>query len=183
VASDSCEWLDDWLAQVPDAGYGEFTSRPVILLRCGAALRTLDAEQGGLAMFESDCPVEVFDPATKRFVALSEPLELSSDSTYAAAADLWAEYERVVRRPRLVDAARREMLERSRASGVLQPLAAYIVVENSAQWEAMRRKEEQSLSQNGALEFDEFDSPEPSLWIMLPGVALVVLLTRRRGGK
>jgi hypothetical protein len=188
----SAQWLDDSLGLVPDAVYSfpqeepgraddaARTAIPVVLLRCGSEVRAVDAERGGLSCFESDEPIEVFDPAQNKFVPLQGALELDADSAYAQAVGLWAAYEKTVRVPARTDSMRSEMLARSRASGILQPLAAYIVVENSAQWEMMQRKERQALANNGALEFDEFESPEPSLWVMIPLVFLALWGARIR---
>lgn len=61
----------------------------------------------------------------------------------------------------------RDIVEASRAGGILVPAASYIVVENSAQWRFLEQSEKQKLGQNTALEFR--DAPEPASWLLALG--------------
>ena len=54
-----------------------------------------------------------------------------------------------------------DLVKVSRETGILAPATAYIVVENSAQWKMLKRKEKEKLKGNHALDFME--SPAPSI--------------------
>jgi hypothetical protein len=55
------------------------------------------------------------------------------------------------------------------------------VVENSAQWEMLRRKEKQKLNNQNALEFQE--TPEPTAALLLLAGGALLLARRRSGGR
>lgn len=63
---------------------------------------------------------------------------------------------------------------------MLLPTAALIAVESASQWEILRRKQAQSLSNHAGLDFEEStqQTPEPSHWVLL-GFLFVYLLCHR----
>jgi hypothetical protein len=73
-----------------------------------------------------------------------------------------------------------EIVKRSRDSGVLVGSTSYIVVENSAQWNVLERKQKQKLRNSAALEIEAAAVPEPSTWcLILLGGALFFLRLRK----
>ena len=98
----------------------------------------------------------------------SSTLPVPSDALYARAMALSELDRETAFAPAQLDAMRPLILDRSRTSRLLSQHTSFMVVENSAQWEMLERKETQSLQGNHAMEFDEFqETPEPSLLLML----------------
>jgi len=155
----------------------------VVLLRAGQATLVCDAEQGGVALLTGprDGLLEVRDVDGYRPVAHTS---LPADSAYARGAALWEQCRRTSYEPATLTAARAGIVQASRDTGILTPLTSFIVVENQAQWEIMKRKEGQALKAHQALAFDEFvesmESPEPSILWFLPVVYLLWRKKRKR---
>ncbi|HEV7406471.1 MAG TPA: PEP-CTERM sorting domain-containing protein, partial [Chthoniobacteraceae bacterium] len=68
----------------------------------------------------------------------------------------------------------------SRETGILLGATSYIVVENSAQWEMLRRKEKQKLGNQNALEFEETPEPAAALLLLAGGALLLARRSRPR---
>lgn len=192
---------------VPDAGRyyiahedGTFTARgfngdeqtasaidapaPVVLLRCGASLAACVQGAGwGFADFAAagDSAPEVYAAEGKRFAGMDTVKTLSGDSVYAKGLAAWAMYRETVFAPHITTAALPAIVSQSRACGVMVPSTSYIVLENTAQLEMLKRKEKQGLSANQALEFDEFmESPAPPAILLAPAALWLLMKLRRR---
>ena len=154
--------------------------QPAILLRAGTTYATCPADRASVERLPADASPEYYDMASGGFRPLEHMQSLPGDSLTAQGLALMRAWEQNQFEPRLADAARPELLARSRASGILLPTTAYIVVENRAQWDMLQRAEAKSLKANSKLEFDEFiESPAPPMLFLLPVVFLLPIIRRR----
>ena len=102
---------------------------------------------------------------------------------WSAGAKLWAREREAFLRPALD--LRKELLDGTRATGVLTTQSAYLAVETSAQEKALKQKEMEALYGNKAFDFEEPLEPEqtssdaPGMLLILGGF-LVALLVRRK---
>lgn len=156
---------------------------PVALFRAGENLAACSATRGGLVSFgpTDNSGVEVFDAEQKRVQKLSDIHTLHSDSIYSEGLSTWDKYRHTVFHPESLNQKLPGIVRDSRKNGVLVPHTSYIVVENSAQREMLKRKEKQALSADQAMEFDEFaESPAPSALYFIPALFFFVYLHNRR---
>jgi hypothetical protein len=159
---------------------GPAVSRAVRVLRAQETLAVISADGAAVASFPGEANekgIEVFDPERRRFEPVTGAWKLDGDRSYARGAAAFGLAEKIVENPSLAKDMLPAVIKASRASGMLVPSSAYIVVENSAQWKMLKLKEGKKLSSRGDLDFME--TPEPSAVL----VALVagVWLLRRRG--
>lgn len=74
-----------------------------------------------------------------------------------------------------------ELLALCRATGILVPSVAYMVVENTAQWKMLERAEKKATKGHEGLAMQE-TVPEPStLLLVITGAAALLGARRRRG--
>lgn len=111
----------------------------------------------------------VFLPNQARFSPL-----ITSDSRntkipdWQRYADIWREWKFLNPKPSQMEAKRSHFLELSRVHRLVLPTSAMIVVEQASQWEILNRKEQQSMKNHSALDFeDSQDTPEPHPLILL----------------
>ena len=156
---------------------------PVALLQLGGAVSPirLDAAEPQLCLFEKPThgeTLQVYRDA--RFEPFTPASIFPADAPYSRAADAWQRYLRFVYDPSLGTAGLTAVVQASRATGVLTPLTSYIVVENTAQWRMLERKERQKLGGPNALEFEEVQVPESGPTAFYLVVATVVLFVVHR---
>ncbi|MFT7120730.1 MAG: hypothetical protein ACJAZ9_000906 [Neolewinella sp.] len=105
------------------------------------------------------------------------------DGSWSEAAALWSTYLEDQRLGRTGRKPWLRNIQRSFETGILLPTTAYMVLENDAQREALRRKQAQVLSSNPALDLEEEDETqtmsEPT-WLLWGGLGLFVLVVYRR---
>jgi len=159
----------------------------VSALRCGNRTGFLEEGAGGLLSFMASGDVEVYD-SENGWSVLKPDVRLTDESQYSNLVALQALEHTMQTYPYREDEFRDRVLRMSRKGGVLSHHTAYIVVENSAQWEMLKRKEKDAMKSDSALEFDEFKevhvTPEPPTWILFClGLPLLLLhrLRIRRG--
>jgi len=100
-------------------------------------------------------------------------------SRYAAGTHLWSQWYETVVNPSLLDARYSQLVADSRAAGIMIPVTSFMVVENSAQEEMLKRKHKEATEAKSALDFDEHqESPEPGFWLLL--IPAVLLANRRK---
>ena len=77
------------------------------------------------------------------------------------------------------------LIQNSFKSKILTPLTAYIVVENEAQKEMLKKKQEEALSGNRSLDLNDDTQrmSEPSLFVMLLLLGLLYLFNKKRSSK
>jgi len=138
---------------------------PVYLFRSGTQYIVSNAgENVFLTMDGSD--VEYYDEREDKWIAFEGGVSVEGDiaETYLNGVKLWDDYTSMCFVPNRYNDSRKSLLALARECGVLYPQAAYIVLENSAQWEFLKKAEKQSLDSNDAL---EFDAPAPGLLMLL----------------
>lgn len=157
---------------------------PVILLKYGGYIAPCVNYSGWAcaAFSESDeKPLEAYDAASRRFVVLESITSLSDETEYAQGLAVWEKYRKTVYCPLITTAMLPEIVDASRDCGIMVPSTSYIVLENSAQLEMLKRKERQGLSANQALEFDEFmESPAPPVILLAPFAYVMLYQLKKR---
>jgi len=158
----------------------------VYALRCNDQIKFMEAGGSGVVSFMSKGAVEVYD-AEDGWVGMQSDIQLHDDSRYSKHIAMQAFVDQMESYPHLADDFRDEVLALSKDSGLLTRHTAYIVVENSAQWEMLKRKEKDAMKSDSALEFDEFQethvTPEPETWILFCIGIAVLLMHRFRVGR
>jgi len=76
---------------------------------------------------------------------------------------------------------RSDLLKESRFLNIVIPSTSYIVVENSAQWRILERKEAQSLNAESTLDFDEKQTPEPGIILLILLIIYIIIFNKRAG--
>ncbi len=129
--------------------------------------------------FDSGDIIEVYDSKIGSFRPVKNPTEIPPESAYSKAHDVKKFDSKIRWNPSTSDELLSTVVDKSRESGILTPSTAYIVVENSAQWKMLKRKEKEKLKGNQALDFME--SPEPHLFLLVSIFGFLLLV--RRGVK
>ncbi|MEI6414982.1 MAG: MSEP-CTERM sorting domain-containing protein [Pseudomonadota bacterium] len=150
---------------------------PVYAFRRGTITTIINPQQPAMAALPGNAPLSYFDGTT--FSEVPETALLHPDATWVQYAGLWSAWRTAILDPAVMEIQRRQLLEASRTLGMLIPSTSLIVVESSAQWRILERKEDQSLANQGVLEFEERKTPEPPEWIMLLVLIALVILYRR----
>jgi len=190
VELDGALW---WLPQIPDSGWVKNGSAaaaaeiPVIPFQCGAEIRVVPVQSGGVVLFSSAAAIQRYDGGSGRLLPFAAESVIAADSRYAKAVELWQGWWQTQLNPQLEQSARARLLEAARALNVLIPSAAFLAVESRAQAQALQAAENKSLGQHSTLAFDEFeeenllDSPEPGVWILILVSLPAVLWWQNRG--
>ena len=158
--------------------------QPVAVLKVGNEIAPCrsNADKAELIHFNSDEPavnLEIFDPGPNKFVRLTPNVTIPAGTRYAAGTAAWHDYLDSIYNPSVGAIGLGKIVQRSRESGILVGATSYIVVENSAQWKMLERKQKQKLRNSSELEFEAV--PEPSTWcLIILGVAFLVLTATRR---
>ena len=131
-----------------------------------------------------DSTLKVYEPNGKGFSNIEKFTVLNSDLAYAQGLAAWEKYRNTVYSPYTINDQLPDIVKMSRDCGIMTPLTSYIVLENTAQLEMLKRKERQALSSNQALDFDEFmESPAPSVIFLAPFAFALLLFRNRRKRK
>jgi hypothetical protein len=163
------------------SGRGEYP-RPVAVVRRGETNALLPVGEAGLATFAASSDegaIKCLD-AAGTFVPIDAPVKrLPPESPYGGGMNLWLESLGLGWNPSLERETLPRLVRKSRDTGVMIAATSYIVVENSAQWEVLRRKEKTKLRNNSELEIEAV--PEPSAVLMIAtGLAAAAMRRRRR---
>jgi hypothetical protein len=122
--------------------------------------------------------LKLFDSEQLQFISVPSFERITeSGNSYTQTLNLWQEFDELVRNPSLSEQIFRQLVQKSKKLGAMLPITSYIVLENKAQEEALKRKETQKLNNKAALEIMEAD--EPPFWIVLM-LALVFVSSRRK---
>jgi PEP-CTERM motif len=120
----------------------------------------------------------VFDPVAHSFIPLAQTEIIPPETRYSSGIAAWQDYFSLIYNPSLGNAGLAEIVKRSRESGVMVGSTSFIVVENSAQWKMLERKQNQKLRNSVALEIEAV--PEPSTLCLLAFGAGFLLLGLRK---
>lgn len=104
--------------------------------------------------------IEVFDQASGKFVPVGKPAAEGSDALKLAVTPWSIELERIFEPFREKGKELGALLRVCRATGILVPSAAYMVVENQTQWKILEQTEKKALKGHEALALSE-TTPEP----------------------
>lgn len=156
---------------------------PVVLLAYGDSVAVCAKKSGwAFADFpEGRDTLKVYGPDDMSFRNFENVTVLNSDLVYAKGLAAWQKYRNTVYSPYTINDQLPEIVKMSADCGIMTPATSYIVLENTAQLEMLKRKEKHSLSSNQALEFDEFmESPAPPVIFLAPFVFALLLFRNRR---
>jgi len=160
--------------------------QPVVLLKAGNAIEACPAignqsEVLDFAAGEDTADLTAFDQTTHSFVPVPVNTTIPSETKYAAGLAAWREYLDSIHNPSSGPVGFSKVVRKSRDSGILVGSTSYIVVENSAQWKMLERKQKQKLGNESVLEFEAV--PEPSTWCLIifgGGMLLFFGIRRKR---
>jgi len=198
--SEFARWLPDlpgyWTLSAEGASSAKFvplgssptrsTPGPVHIFQAGT-LRISAAPGSPVSFFSTKAgddkvPVlEVFDPATDRFVPVAGTVQKPTSPAYGRAILPWGlEWKRIFEPFRHQAGDLGALLQLCRETGILVPSVAYMVVENTAQWKMLERTEKKTLKGHEALELAEPAVPEPgTLVLIMIGGAFLLARSRR----
>ena len=162
LATDAKHFRDVALLKVADA------VAPCVLGAGESQVVGFVATKGGrtLSVFESGA-----------FRALVPTATIAPDAAYAHGVSLWQRYLAWIHNPSLGNSGLSDIVDLSRASGILVAATSYIVVEDPAQWKMLDLKQRQKLRNQAALEFEQVPEPTAALLALAGGV---LILCRRR---
>lgn len=163
-----------WLPLIPDGGWLKNKPEPrqVLPFQCADEVRVIPVETGGMAIFNSEAPLELFDGDSQSLEPFKADVELGPESRFSKATDVWQMWWHTQLHPEEEEALRKELLLAARENNILVPSTAFLAVESSAQQKALEKAENKSLKSHSALAFDEFDeadsidSPEPGFLLL-----------------
>ncbi len=154
--------------QVGGARFASEAGRPASFLSLSAANGPVDR-------------IEAWDGTTGAFVALDAKVERPASPAYGRAIVSWSlEMARFFEpwRHKAGDLGR--LLALCRETGVLVPSAAYMVVEDTAQWKMLERTEKKAMKGHEALALAEPAVPEPgTVLLVVAGVVFLLAFQRR----
>ncbi len=138
---------------------------PVHLFRSGTQYKVSKAGENVFLTMDGS-GIEYYDEKQDKWISFEGGVSVEGELAriYLDGVDLWDNYIRSCFVPVRYSDSRKKLINLARECGVLYPQAAYIVLENSAQWEFLKNVEKQSLDSNDAL---EFDAPSPGLLMLL----------------
>ncbi len=113
------------------------------------------------------------------FRALAPTATIAPDTAYSHGVSLWQRYLAWIYNPSLGNSGLSDIVDLSRASGILVAATSYIVVEDKAQWKMLDLKQRQKLRNQAALEFEQVPEPTATL-LALAGGAVILCRKRRR---
>lgn len=155
-------------------GYQRDSNTPFLqdvhLFKAGSVFRAAPADRPAVVQFpdvNQELPLQVWNENRDIWQPVDGLPKLEKDGRFAAGSGAWMNYLQSILQPSGKGTKLAEMVARSRESRVLLPNTSYMVVENSAQWEILKRKEKQKLSNHEELEFME--TPEPPWWVLIIG--------------
>ncbi len=158
--------------------------KEVIILKVGDRAIAIPAESEGIQVahfkdIHASDPLSVYDQLKGTFLAINEVKKLSRDSSYTQGLDLFLNNQSTQINPLRLKQKFSGFVNQSRKLGVLIPSTAFIVVERSSQWKTLALKESQRLKTLEGLEFEEeFETPAPSVWVLLL-ILMIWELTKR----
>lgn len=155
---------------------------PVVLLGCGDSTPVVVKESGWafLEFLGGDSTLKVYDSNDKGFSNIENFTPLNSDIVYAQGLAAWEKYRNTGYCPYTINDELPDIVKMSRDCGIMTPLTSYIVLENTAQLEMLKRREIQGLDSNQALDFDEFmESPAPSVIFLAPFAFALLFMNHR----
>ena len=159
------------------------TPSPIFAVAQGNAVQILQAHQSSITPLDGKLPVSIYNPKQKQFTQLESQHQLNTlpAANWLQTASLWLDWKNTLPNPAKLETTRDHFLDQSRALNILLPTTALIAVEQSSQWEILKRKEKQALNNSSVLDFEEAqDTPEPPEIIMLLLLLLTAIYTQRK---
>lgn len=154
----------------------------VIAIQQDSGITILPANQSSILDTATGEKLSVYNHSLRKF---SSPAvlddTLSVNSKWADYAQIWVNWRTTNLNPAEIELQRSAFLSKSRAHNMLLPLSSLIVVESPSQWEILKRKEKQSLSNHSGLDFEEEQqTPEPPWWLLLAGLLIFIYSREKR---
>jgi hypothetical protein len=159
----------------------EQTPIAVVAIKHNNQVRLLPAETSSIIDADHEDDLTAYNPHSQNFEILSASnVTPSINASWAKLATLWNNSKTAKLHPSLFESQRQKFLGASRKNALLLPSSAFIVVESDSQWKMLERKQDQSLSNHSALEFEEEQqTSEPPWWILVSFVLLYIFIRER----
>lgn len=153
--------------------------KPVLIFAAGKSRTVIAAtSDSAVGLLNSQEAIKIYDSNLGEFTPLNGASTTSIESDYSKALDVVYLESEIRWNPSSTNDRLSTIVDKSRDSGILTPSTAYIVVENSAQWKMLKRKEKEKLKGNHALDFME--APEPHLLLIILVFALFLFMKKQR---
>lgn len=152
----------------------------VVALKQGDKISLLPTNRSSIYNLDDQRDLQVFSPAENKFINLEVNTNEIPQKVWANYAKIWVEWRDANLSPASLEGKRNSILRQSKELELLLPTTSFIVVESASQWEILKRKEKQSLSNHSALDFeDEQQTSEPPWWLLLFGLLFYLYLKDR----
>ncbi|MDX1921493.1 MAG: MSEP-CTERM sorting domain-containing protein [Candidatus Caenarcaniphilales bacterium] len=146
------------------------------------SIASYDSEKISLSTnLKNQVELRTIDPKKKEFIPLENLQKISNpNGLYPQALNLWFEYNQLLKNPSLINKSFKKLVIKSKELGVMLPITSYIVLENKAQEEALKRKEKKKLNNKASLEI--LEANEPPLWIIVFSFLAFVFFAQKKFG-
>lgn len=153
---------------------------PIVAIKVNDRIQLYPADTSSIFNAGSGANMTAYNPASQIFEPIIVTnIPTAADDKWSQFAGLWKGWQTSSLQPSLLESKRQTFLDASRKSSLLLPSTAFIVVESASQWKILERKEDQSLKNHSALEFEEQQASEPPWWLLL-GLMLFYMFVRAR---
>ncbi len=155
----------------------------VVILKHEEQLYTFSARQSSILDWEANEKIEIYKPASNKFVPVvaNGTNSFDENKAWAAYAAIWARWKKLSLNPSSIEAERSNFLHLSKDKNLLLPLTSFIVVESESQWKILERKEKQAIGNHSALDFENTqETSEPPWWLLLACMLLFVYLSEKK---
>lgn len=154
---------------------------PVVAIKANDRIQLYPADTSSILDAEFGTDMAAYNPASQNFEPIiATNIPTAADGKWSQFAALWKGWQTSSLQPSLFESKRQTFLDASRKSNLLLPSTAFIVVESASQWRILERKEDQSLRNHSALEFEEQQTSEPPWWLLLSLMLLYIFIRARR---
>lgn len=154
---------------------------PVVAIKVNDRIQLYPADTSSILDADSGTNMAAYNPASQNFEPIiATNIPTAADGNWSQFAALWKVWQTSSLQPSLFESKRQTFLDASRKSNLLLPSTAFIVVESASQWRILERKEDQSLRNHSALEFEEQQTSEPPWWLLLAFLLLYICIRARR---
>ena len=156
--------------------------KPIVAFKQNDKIHIFPANRSSIAEFDPTDSLAIYNPETNQFETIETEKKTNPlTNNWANLARTWDKWAAASLQPSTFEDKRQAFLEAGRENSLLLPSTAFIVVEADSQWKILERKEDQSLKNHSALEFEEErQASEPSWWILLAFVLLYIYIKDKK---
>lgn len=154
---------------------------PVVAIKVNDRIQLYPADTSSILDAGDGVNMAAYNPASHSFSpVITTNIPTAVDGKWGQFAAIWNGWQTSSLQPSLFESKRQTFLDVSRKNNLLLPSTAFIIVESASQWKILERKEDQSLKNHSALEFEEQQASEPPWWLLLGFMLLYMFVRARR---